>query len=67
MGIKKAKTKELKTISAAEVGAAAGAQSVAIDKLFLPERTKRTQLFNGSPRDAAVALVEKLKFEARIL
>jgi electron transfer flavoprotein beta subunit len=71
MGIKKAKTKELKTISAAELGAGGGApgaaRSVAINRLFVPERTKRTQIFNGSPREAAIALVEKLKFEARIL
>ncbi len=68
MGIKKAKTKEMKTMSAGELGATGGATpSVAIDRLFLPERTKRTQLFNGSAREAAIALVEKLKFEARIL
>jgi electron transfer flavoprotein beta subunit len=66
MGIKKAKTKELKTMSAADLSQAAVA-SAGIDRIFLPERAKRTQLFNGSPREAAVALVEKLKFEARIL
>jgi len=67
MGIKKAKTKELKTLSAAELGIAVGAPSVSIDRLFLPERTKRTQIFEGTPREAAIALVEKLRFEARVL
>ena len=67
MGIKKAKSKELRTLSAADLSVAGCAPTVAIDRLFLPERTKRTQIFDGSPREAAIALVEKLKFEARVL
>ncbi len=67
MGIKKAKTKEIKRLNAAELGVAPGASSIRIDRIYLPERTKRTQLFDGSPKDAAAQLVEKLKFEARII
>ena len=67
MGIKKAKTKEVKRLTAADLGGATAASSLALDRIYLPERTKRTQLFEGNPAEAAAKLVEKLKFEARIL
>ena len=66
MGIKKAKTKEVRRLTAAELGGAAAA-TVRMERLYLPERSKQTQLFDGSPKEAAAKLVEKLKFEARIL
>jgi electron transfer flavoprotein beta subunit len=69
MGIKKAKSKEIRRLTAAQLGAPAGgpAPSIVLDRVYLPERTKRTQLFEGSPKEAAQKLVEKLKFEARVL
>ena len=67
MGIKKAKSKELKRLTAADLGASAGAPNIVLDRVYLPERTKRTQLFEGDPKQAAAQLVEKLKFEARVL
>jgi electron transfer flavoprotein beta subunit len=67
MGIKKAKTKEVKRLTAADVGAKPAAPSVLLDRVYLPERTKHAQLFDGSPKEAAAKLVEKLKFEARVL
>ena len=66
MGIKKAKTKEVKRLTAAGLGGAA-APCITIDRAYLPERTKRTQLFEGNPQEAAAKLVEKLKFEARVI
>ncbi len=66
MGIKKAKSKEIRRVAAADLSAAA-APTIAFDRVYLPERTKRTQLFEGSPKEAAAQLVEKLKFEARVL
>jgi len=67
MGIKKAKTKEIKRVTPADLGVAAGAPAITVERVYLPERTKRTQLFDGSPKEAAAALVEKLKFEARVI
>ena len=67
MGIKKAKSKEIKRLSAADLGGASASPAIALDRIYLPERTKRTQLFEGSPKEAAAQLVEKLKFEARVL
>jgi electron transfer flavoprotein beta subunit len=66
MGIKKAKTKEVKRVPAASLGGASGA-SVILDRVYLPERSKRTQVFEGNPREAAAKLVEKLRFEARVI
>ena len=66
MGIKKAKTKEIKRLSAAELGVSAKG-SISVERIYVPERTKRTQLFEGDPKQAAAQLVEKLKFEARVI
>lgn len=67
MGIKRAKSKEIKRLTPAELGGESGARSLELARLHLPERTKHTQLFDGTPQEAAVKLVEKLKFEARVL
>jgi electron transfer flavoprotein beta subunit len=66
MGIKKAKTKEVRRIPASELQGAEQA-SVRLDRIYLPEKTKRSQIFNGPPKEAASKLVEKLRFEARVL
>jgi len=66
MGIKKAKTKEVRRSSAGELGAAA-APVVVLDGIALPTKQRSTQILPGSPKEAAAALVEKLKFEARVL
>ena len=67
MGIKKAKTKEIKRLSADALGGLTASGGIAIDRIYFPERTKRTQLFEGNPKEAAARLVEKLKFEARVI
>jgi electron transfer flavoprotein beta subunit len=67
MGIKRAKTKQVTRLTPGELGAGTASPSIALDRVYLPERTKRTQLFEGSPKEAAAQLVEKLKFEARVL
>jgi electron transfer flavoprotein beta subunit len=66
MGIKKAKTKEVRVVSASELGAS-GAPVVALDQVAVPKKQKSTQILAGSPKEAAAALVEKLKTEARVL
>ena len=66
MGIKKAKTKELRKLSAADLGQVS-APSVVLDKITLPQKQKSTQIIPGSPKEAAANLVEKLKFEVRVI
>ncbi len=66
MGIKKAKTKEIKIITPPEGGAEL-APSSSIDRVYSPQRSKTSQIFTGPPDQAVAQLVEKLKFEARVL
>src|SRR5579863_2967510 len=66
MGIKKAKTKDVRRMAASDL-AVAGSPSIRLDRIYLPEKTKRSQIFDGSPKEAAAKLVEKLRFEARVL
>ena len=66
MGIKKAKTKEIKRLTVSDLGGIA-ASSIKLDRIYMPERTKKSQIFDGAPKEAAAQLVEKLKFEARVL
>jgi electron transfer flavoprotein beta subunit len=66
MGIKKAKTKEIRRLPAAELGVDSTPR-VEIRKVYLPQRTKKTELLEGPAKEVAAKLVEKLKFEARVL
>jgi electron transfer flavoprotein beta subunit len=67
MGIKKAKNKEIRNVTAAGLGASSAAPSIQLSRVYLPSRSKQTQLFDGPPKEAAAKLVEKLKFEARVI
>src|SRR5438045_4824654 len=60
MGIKKAKTKEVKRLTAADLGGKPGAASLAVERIYQPQHTRHTQLFEGTPKEAAAKLVEKL-------
>jgi electron transfer flavoprotein beta subunit len=62
-GIMAAKKKEIRRVSPA-AGTAARQQIV---KLYVPEKSKKTQLISGSPAEAARELVKKLREEARVL
>jgi electron transfer flavoprotein beta subunit len=66
MGIKKAKSKEIRRVTPAELGGAAAAVA-SVEKIYVPQKSKQTQIFEGDAKTAAAQLVEKLKFEARVL
>ncbi|HTU45133.1 MAG TPA: electron transfer flavoprotein subunit beta/FixA family protein [Bryobacteraceae bacterium] len=66
MGIKKAKTKEVKIVSAAELGGDL-ASGMVMERVYMPQRNKQTQVFTGEAKQVAHQLVEKLKFEARVI
>ncbi|HLI04185.1 MAG TPA: electron transfer flavoprotein subunit beta/FixA family protein [Terracidiphilus sp.] len=66
MGIKRAKTKEVRTLAAAELDAG-GEPVVRLEQISLPKKQKSTQILPGTGKEAAAALVEKLKFEVRVL
>jgi electron transfer flavoprotein beta subunit len=63
MGIKKAKSKEVRVVEPA----AAAAPTAVIEKVYAPQKSKQGQIFTGDAKAAVAQLVEKLKFEARVL
>lgn len=65
MGIKKARTKEVRRIPAAQLGPAPPGLHIA--RIYAPPPLKQTQFLDGSPAEVAARLVEKLRTEARIL
>ena len=66
MGIKKAKTKDVKTIAAAQLGADATPDAV-MENIYLPQTQQTNADPIGDAKEVAHELVEKLKFEARVL
>ncbi len=66
MGIKKAKSKELKRITAEELGGVTQ-PATHVERVYFPERNKQSQLFDGPAKESAAKLVEKLRFEARVI
>jgi electron transfer flavoprotein beta subunit len=66
MGIKKAKTKEIRRVTAEELGVTPAA-TAKIERVHPPQKTRQAQILEGDPKTAAAKLVEKLKFEARVL
>ena len=66
MGIKKAKTKEMRSLNADELSSNSSA-AVALENIAMPQKQKSTQIIEGDAKQAAATLVEKLKFEARVL
>ena len=66
MGIKRAKTKELRRVAAGDLGVESVAMA-ALESVALPQKQRSTQILPGTAKEAAAALVEKLKFEVRVL
>ncbi|MGB7435769.1 MAG: electron transfer flavoprotein subunit beta/FixA family protein [Candidatus Acidiferrum sp.] len=65
-GIMAAKKKEIVTVSRESLGVALE-PTEKIEKIYVPSRTKKTEFLAGTPKEAAAKLVEKLKFEARVI
>jgi len=72
MGIKKAKTKEVRRVTVADLihndpEVKPADPVVILDQVMLPSKQRTTQMLGGTPAEAAAALVEKLQFEVRAL
>ena len=67
IGIKQAKNKPMRKVSMEEIQPQLGANMQKIEKLYVPQKTKKTEMLEGSPADVAKKLVEKLKNEVRVL
>jgi len=66
MGIKKAKTKEVRRLDSKQLAAPAVA-AVSLDRVYLPPKKKETRIIGGTPTEAAAKLADVLKFEVRVL
>jgi electron transfer flavoprotein beta subunit len=64
MGIKKAKTKEVRQVSAP---AGAAPSTVSLERVYPPEKKKQTRLIGGNPEQAAAELVQVLRSEVRVI
>jgi electron transfer flavoprotein beta subunit len=72
MGIKKAKTKEVRRVTVADLitidpDIKPADPVVILEQIMLPSKQRTTQMLGGTPAEAAAALVEKLQFEVRAL
>jgi electron transfer flavoprotein beta subunit len=65
-GIMAAKKKEITTISRESLGVSVE-PTQRVEKIYVPTKTKKTEFLTGTPKEVAAKLVEKLKFEARVI
>ncbi|HWR17820.1 MAG TPA: electron transfer flavoprotein subunit beta/FixA family protein [Terriglobales bacterium] len=67
IGIKQAKNKPLRKVTWAEVEGSIGQNLQQIQRLYIPQKTKKTELLEGPPAEIAKKLAEKLKNDIRVL
>jgi len=67
IGIKQAKNKPLRKVAMAELQSAISNNLQKIERLYLPQKTKQTEVLEGPPAEVAKKLVEKLKNEMRVI
>jgi len=65
-GIMAAKKKEIATVPRESLGVVSE-PTQRLERIYVPLKTKKTELLSGTPKEAAAKLVEKLKFDARVL
>lgn len=65
-GIMAAKKKEISTMTRESLGVSAEATQH-VEKIYVPVKSKQTEFLTGPAKDVAAKLVEKLKFEARVI
>jgi len=65
-GIMAAKKKEIATIPRESLGVSSE-MTQRVERIYVPQKTKKTEFLTGTPKEAAAKLVEKLKFEARVI
>ena len=65
-GIMAAKKKEIATITRESLGVPVE-PTQRVEKIYVPTKTKKTEFLSGPPKEVAAKLVERLKFEARVI
>jgi electron transfer flavoprotein beta subunit len=67
IGIKQAKNKPLRKVALAEVQSALSPNLLKLERLYIPQKTKNTEVLQGSAGEIAKKLTEKLRNEVRVL
>ena len=67
IGIKQAKTKPLKKMTYEEAKSSLGGNLQKIELLYIPQKTKQTEVLEGPPAEVAKKLVDKLRNEIRVI
>ncbi|MFL6300499.1 MAG: electron transfer flavoprotein subunit beta/FixA family protein [Terriglobales bacterium] len=67
IGIKQAKNKPLRKVSLGDVQSSLGENQLKIEKLYIPQKTKKTEMLDGAPGEIAKKLIEKLRNDVRVL
>lgn len=65
IGIKQAKNKPLRKVALADVQSSLGQNLQKIERLYVPQKTKNTEVLEGPAGEVAKKLVEKLRNEVR--
>lgn len=67
IGIKQAKNKPMRKVTHAEVQSALQPNQIKIEKLYIPQKTKKTEMLDGPPAEVAKKLVDRLRNEVRVI
>jgi electron transfer flavoprotein beta subunit len=67
IGIKQAKNKPLRKLALSEVESALAGNQIKIEKLYVPQKSKKTEMLEGTAAEVAKKLVERLRNEVRVL
>jgi electron transfer flavoprotein beta subunit len=67
IGIKQAKNKPLRKVSWNEVESSLAQNLQQVQRLYIPEKSKKTEMLEGPPAEIAKKLVDKLRNEVRVL
>ena len=65
-GIMASKKKEIATVPRESLGVTSE-PTQRVERIYVPQKTKKTEFLSGTPKEAAAKLLEKLRFEARVL
>ncbi|HXW61286.1 MAG TPA: electron transfer flavoprotein subunit beta/FixA family protein [Candidatus Acidoferrales bacterium] len=65
-GIMAAKKKEISTVERTSLGVVE-LRTQQVERIYVPQKSKRTEFITGSPKEAAAKLIERLRHEARVI
>lgn len=65
-GIMAAKKKEIATVDRKSLGVQ-DSPTQRVERIYVPQKTKKTEFITGQPKEIAAKLIEKLRHEARVL